>query len=537
MRDQKPSRSWADTLPSQFGPYAPEEVLELHDIPVTEGAGSPAAEPATTGASVALPPRLSLGLWMLEGLRAAVLRLPRTGAAAPTPLQLIVVVLLCSALLVGLERLHVPGPASFQARGWLASWWSLLLLLWCAWWAMGPTPPRDAVQELPQTALSGGAAAWLLLNHLAVLPPVALAYALMAWGAHDPQRWSEGHGPWVFWALYGALLLWMIVADVRLVSRFARSWVRTGVYALVLLASIGFNWVQMPEPSWRPARVASSVDTPEPPSLHLSQPVFEAQQALLQRQTEALLPERPGVTDVYGLVFAPYADENVFRRESTMVSELLQQRFDAQGRVLHLLNHPETAETHVWATPENLQRALAALGARMDREHDLLVIYLTSHGARNHELAASHWPLEVSPITPEMLRTALDEAGIRHRVIAVSACFSGGWIAPLATDDSLIMTAADATHTSYGCGRLSELTFFGRAVFNEQLRQTHSFTEAFAKAVPVIEQREVEAGKTDGFSNPQIQVGTQITPVLQALEQRLDVMDAPKATAVPSAKR
>ena len=83
------------------------------------------------------------------------------------------------------------------------------------------------------------------------------------------------------------------------------------------------------------------------------------------------------------------------------------------------------------------------------------------------------------------------------------------------------MTAADATHTSYGCGTRSELTFFGRAVFHEQLRQTHSFTEAFAKAVPVIAQREVEAGKADGFSNPQIRVGKQITPVLQALEQRL----------------
>ena len=216
----------------------------------------------------------------------------------------------------------------------------------------------------------------------------------------------------------------------------------------------------------------------------------------------------------------------VFRRESTMVSSLLQERFDAQGRVLHLLNHAETADTHAWATPENLQRAVAALAARMDREHDMLVVYLTSHGARDHALAASHWPLQVAPATPELLRAALDAAGIRHRVIAVSACFSGGWIEPLATDSSLIMTAADATHTSYGCGTRSELTFFGRAVFHEQLRQTHSFTEAFAKAVPVIAQREVEAGKQDGFSNPQIHVGAQIVPVLRALEHRLQTAEA-----------
>ena len=28
-----------------------------------------------------------------------------------------------------------------------------------------------------------------------------------------------------------------------------------------------------------------------------------------------------------------------------MVSDLLQDRFDAEGRVLHLLNHPDTADT------------------------------------------------------------------------------------------------------------------------------------------------------------------------------------------------
>ena len=95
------------------------------------------------------------------------------------------------------------------------------------------------------------------------------------------------------------------------------------------------------------------------------------------------------------------------------------------------------------------------------------------------------------------------------------------------------MTAADATHTSYGCGTRSELTFFGRAVFHEQLRQTHSFTDAFAKAVPVIAQREVEAGKEDGFSNPQIHVGAQIAPVLQALEQRLQTPQADQGVAAP----
>jgi len=339
-----------------------------------------------------------------------------------------------------------------------------------------------------------------------------------------PAFWSQGTAPWLFWGLYAALTLWSLAALVVLSGRFIPSRARTAVFALLALVVTGVGVWQFPDDQpWQAARAAPGAEgAPEPPRLHLSQSLFEAQQALWARQVQALAPQRDGVVDVYGLVFAPYAGENVFRRESTMVGTLLQERFDAQGRVIHLLNHAETAATHPWATPQNLQRAIAALGARMDRDEDVLVVYMTSHGARDHALAASHWPLEVPPVTPEMLRAALDAAGIRHRVIAISACYSGGWVEPLANDDTLVMTAADATHTSYGCGSRSELTFFGRAVFDEQLRHTHSFADAFAQAVPLIRQREVEAGKADGFSNPQIRVGARIAPVLDALARRLD---------------
>ncbi len=519
MRHQKPIHAWADTLPSQFGPYDPDEVPAVHDIPVPDGHGEAVAPttPAPLPAEAEAPPRLPLGRWLHEGLRAAVLRVPRTGAAVPTPLQLIVLVLLCSGVLLALERLHVAGPASFNLRGWLLSWWSLPLLAWCAWWAISASRYKGRPAQV-----TGGLAAWLALTSVAVLPSSVAAYALMALGAHQPQRWSSGHWPTVFWAIYAATVVWMVVADVGVLSRFVRSRVRSALYGLVLVGVVAVGMLYASSQSWLPAPDGADGDAPAPARLHLSQSLFESQQDLMQQQAEALVAERPGVTDVYALVFAPYARENVFRRESTMVSQVLQERFDAQGRVLHLLNHAETADTHVWATPENLERAVNALAARMDRENDVLAVYMTSHGAQNHQLAASHWPLEVPPISPEMLREALDAAGIRHRVIAISACYSGGWIDTLATPSSLIMTAADATHTSYGCGALSELTFFGRAVFDEQLRSTHSFEEAFKKAVPLIQQREVEAGKSDGFSNPQIRVGAEIGPVLKDLEERLN---------------
>ncbi|MES2955247.1 MAG: C13 family peptidase, partial [Pseudomonadota bacterium] len=420
-----------------------------------------------------------------------------------------------------LLRLDIAGPARFDVQAWLSSWWSTGLGVALAWWAF---PKMSGVAD-PAGSRPGrpsGIAAFFVLWLAASLPNLVLGQAVI--GA-TTQGWVSAAAfeqAWFYWALYGVFTAWSLAVTWVLIARFAGLGWRALVLMLAMLAATGLNLWQFEARAWvsDPDRAAQAEDTR--PRLRLSQETLEAQQALWQRTVAAIKPGRPGVANVYGLVFAPYAAEDVFLRESTLVSGVLAERFDAEGRVIHLLNHAGTAATHPWATTLNLQRAITALAQRMDRENDVLVVYLTSHGARDFKLAASHWPLEVPPLSPAELRAALDQAGIRNRVIAVSACYSGGWVDVLADDNSLIMTAADATHTSYGCGQLSELTFFGRAVFDEQLRKTRSFEQAFAAAVPLIRQREIDAGKDDGFSNPQIRVGERIKPVLQALEHRLE---------------
>ena len=54
-------------------------------------------------------------------------------------------------------------------------------------------------------------------------------------------------------------------------------------------------------------------------------------------------------------------------------------------------------------------------------------------------------------------------------------------------------------------------------MFGEQLRRTLSFEDAHAAARTVIEQREKDAKKSDGFSNPQIAVGAKIRDTLARL--------------------
>ena len=369
---------------------------------------------------------------------------------------------------------------------------------------------------------------------MAAIPSVVFYELLMAALAHGWIKSGAKSAVWIYGLIYGGFMLWSLGVLALLIRRFSGWTARSAIFISIMVACTGISIWQFNQRAWQEDHSSQSKVDADKPRLRLSQQVFEAQQALWATKVNELALQRDGVTDVYGLVFAPYASEDVFKRESTLVNDILSQRFDAQGRVLHLLNHGATTPSHLWATPQNAERAIQALAERMDKDNDVLVVYLTSHGGSDFKLAASHWPLEVEPLTPQLLRAALDKAGIRNRVIGVSACYSGGWVAPLASDHTLVMTAADATHTSYGCGRLSELTYFGRAMFDEQLRKTRSFEQAFANAVPLIKQREIDAGKDDGFSNPQISVGSGIRPVLKNLEQRLETLPATLATAVES---
>src|SRR3546814_18130384 len=99
----------------------------------------------------------------------------------------------------------------------------------------------------------------------------------------------------------------------------------------------------------------------------------------------------------------------------------------------------------------------------MDRDEDLLRLYLTMHGTEDHELAVTFPPLLEEWITPPQLRAALDDAGISNRVVVISACFSGGFIPDLRAASTLVPTAPRTDRASFGCARASGATWFGRA--------------------------------------------------------------------------
>jgi len=261
----------------------------------------------------------------------------------------------------------------------------------------------------------------------------------------------------------------------------------------------------------------SAAESSESGELRLTEEVLSAQDRLLDRELAALLPGKPGVTDLYFLGFAGDATQDVFLKELTAARRLFSERFGTSGRSVLLANNPRTATTLPFATAANLEQALRGVGQVMNRDEDVLFLYVSSHGSKEHELEVSNRPLELKALTPEKLKRMLKNSGITWKVVVVSACFSGGFIEPLQDDATLIITAADASHESFGCGYGEEFTWFGQAFLGDALRRTFSFTEAFEKARETIRSWEEERGETP--SNPQLWGGKDVWPKLKSLEK------------------
>ena len=88
-----------------------------------------------------------------------------------------------------------------------------------------------------------------------------------------------------------------------------------------------------------------------------------------------------GITDLYFVGFAPYAAEDVFRKDMEVARDLFDDRFDTDGRSVVLVNNPRTVLEQPLATVSNLRATLSELGDTIDPEHDVVMVYLTATAA------------------------------------------------------------------------------------------------------------------------------------------------------------
>jgi Peptidase C13 family len=294
---------------------------------------------------------------------------------------------------------------------------------------------------------------------------------------------------------------------------------RSVVAAAVLMSPMWLFAPLLPEAAWwTSASTTEARDTRYPSPA--SEEALAAQPKLLDKALGDLEDERPGVTDLYFVGFAPDAAEDVFRKDIVAARELFDERFDTDGRSVALINNPRTVLDVPLATVNNLRETLNEIGATIDRDDDVVLVFLESHGGRDFRLAAEFPPLELDELTPQVLREMLDESGIKWRIVIVSACYSGGYVEPLKDDHTLIMTASAANRTSFGCGTDSDATFFAEALFGQALHFEDSFVKAFEQARTSIGEREKKE-KVSPPSDPQLFIGSAMADKLAHLEGAL----------------
>lgn len=242
---------------------------------------------------------------------------------------------------------------------------------------------------------------------------------------------------------------------------------------------------------------------------------------LLAADMARLAPQHSDQVDLYVVGFAGDGTEDVFRNEVAYLDTLMSRRFGAHDRVVTLINHIDSLTTapRPLATLANLRIALAGIGKAMDRDEDVLLLYLTMHGTEEHELAVQLPPVLEEWITPPELRAALDDAGIRNRVVVISACYSGGFTPALRGPGTMVITAARADRASFGCGSESDATWFGRAWMVDGLNHGTSFVGAYDIATDEISQWEREDGETPSL--PQLDAGDGVIRRLQLWQSQL----------------
>ena len=234
-------------------------------------------------------------------------------------------------------------------------------------------------------------------------------------------------------------------------------------------------------------------------------------------QLDQLAPQRPGTVDLYAIVVGGDGMEDVFRREVAQVRRVLEERFDASGRIVTLVNTRTAPEPE--ATLRSLAYALKHVAERMDRNEDVLLLHLTTHGGSNHVLVLDHPQIELYGLSPRYLKALIDQSGIRYRVVVVSACYSGAFVQPLASPNALVITAANANRQSFGCGKKSPITEVSKALYLEALRETRSFPAAAREAMRIVHETEREQRRKHSY--PQMRLGAALEDPLKSLEQRL----------------
>lgn len=466
---------------------APDSVAGAYTVAPSLPVAGQASESA---AWLALP----RNLW--AGLRLTTFLPVNRGHFAPSARQAVLLAMIAVALWVGLDRLRVTGPAELV-------WYAVAGLLGIAAFgcaALLLLAPRaaDASTRL-STAMAAASPFLVLIGFLPLLTESEMGYGIGA----------------------AALLLMAVIALYR-AHRIASDEHRVLAVIRTLTLVLGVIWVFDSTLYARPEFWYSTEQTEESTGAwDATESELFRQPGLVDAALERVQQGEAGRTETYFVGFAGYGAQRVFDKEVRFARDALARRLDLEGRTLELINTPQPDASTPLATVSGLRRALAGVAERMNVEEDVLVLFLTSHGDENAELSVTQGVLPLEGLRGPALRSALDEAGIRWRIIVISACHSGSFIPHLEDPYTLVATAARADRSSFGCTDERELTYFGEALFRDALPGSTDLLDAMSRAKEIVREHEAEEKiATDELSEPQLFVGERMRAKLSEVEFR-----------------
>lgn len=162
------------------------------------------------------------------------------------------------------------------------------------------------------------------------------------------------------------------------------------------------------------------------------------------------------------------------------------------------------------STPRNIARGLAEVA---NRARGGCLAYLTSHGDEEGIGIGD------DTLSPRGFARMLDQAcSGRPAVLIVSACYSGVFVPKLKAPDRIVLTAAAADRSSFGCGETDKYTYFDTCAV-EVLPKAGDFETFGKQAIACVRKREQEE-QVDLPSNPQLAVGPKVATVIPHWERR-----------------
>ena len=356
----------------------------------------------------------------------------------------------------------------------------------------------------------------LIILFLSIVPVIWLgSVCLLAIAKH--QSYLNAYQ--ANWAVFITYSFWYLLVVARLIKRFLYIAYLPTLGYVVLYALFNFSplFLLPTEPLWYPLQSKNDIEAPYNFDV---ESVYYSQNTLLDKSIDNLIEGKAGVADLFFIGFAGDADEDVFMNETKSAQSIMDDYFNTFGRSLVLINNEDTIESVPLANGHNLKNSIKDTAKLMNIDEDILVLFLASHGSKDHYISANFPPFKLNDLNASDINGALNSAGVKWRIIIISACYSGGFIEPLADPYTLLITAASADRNSFGCGHDGQYTYFGEAYLENGLKQTKSFVQAFDVAKKIIFEKENEEGFKN--SDPQIRVGSEIKNKLMEYEKRLE---------------